>query len=138
MIEPTLALQTAIRDRLTDSDRIAALVDSQNIRDGITRPNQTPCIIMSNASTTLHGHDYTAQRCAWVYLDLHIWTLDAGEDAAKEIAFAVTEVLDKRGLKIDGGYCDHFRVTRSAFPRDPEPAYGHGVLSVEALIRWIV
>lgn len=138
MIEPTLALQTAIRDRLTDSSRIVALVEPDNIRTGSTRPDQLPCIIMSNASTTLHGHDYAAQRCAWVYLDLHIWTLDAGEDAAKEIAFAVSEVLDKRALKIDGGYVDHFRVTRSAFPRDPKPNYGHGVLSVEALIRWIV
>ena len=138
MIEPTLALQTAIRTSLIGSTRIGALVPAENIRAGGSRPDQTPCIIMSNGSTTLHGYDYSAQRCAWVYLDLHIWTLDAGEDAAKEIAFAVTQVLDKRGLKIDDGYCDHFRVTRSAFPRDPEPAYGHGVLSVEALIRWIV
>jgi hypothetical protein len=138
MIEPTLALQIAIRQRLCAQSEVTDLVPADNIRAGGSRPDQTPCIIMSNASTTLHGHDYTAQRCAWVYLDLHIWTLDAGEDAAKEIAFAVTAALDKRGVTFDDGYCDQLRVTRSAFPRDPEPAYGHGVLSVEALIRWIV
>lgn len=62
----------------------------------------------------------------------------AGQDAAKEIAGTVTTALDKRNLQIEGGYCDHFRVTASRFPRDPDPAYGHGVLSVEALIRWTV
>lgn len=138
MIEPTLALQTAIRTALVTAPDMTALVPETHIRAGSTRPDKTPCIIMSDGNTALHGHDYASQRTAWVYLDLHIWTLDAGEDAAKEIAGAAMNALDKRSLAIEGGYCDHFRVTASRFPRDPNPAYGHGVLSVEALIRWIV
>lgn len=139
MIEPTLALQTAIRSRLLDRPAVTALVPADNIRSGSTRPDKTPCIIMANGTTALHGYDYTAQRAAWVNLDIHIWTLDAGEDAAKEIAFAVCEALDSKWkLQIDGGYIDHFEVTRAVYPRDPDPAYGHGVMSVEALIRWIV
>ncbi|MGP4669354.1 DUF3168 domain-containing protein [Agrobacterium pusense] len=138
MIEPTLALQTAIRARLIGKHDVTDLVQADHIRVGSTRPDKTPCIIMSDGNTALHGHDYSSQRTAWVYLDLHIWTLDAGQDAAKEIAGVVTAALDKRNLAIDGGYCDHFKVTASRFPRDPNPAYGHGVLSVEALIRWIV
>src|SRR5690606_17852021 len=105
MIEPTLALQTAIRSALIASPAVINLVPADHIRSGSARPDKTPCIIMANASTSLHGHDYTAQRTAWVYLDLHIWTLDAGEDAAKEIAFAVTTALDKPRLPIGGGYC---------------------------------
>ncbi|MGB3536866.1 MAG: DUF3168 domain-containing protein [Mesorhizobium sp.] len=138
MIEPTLALQTAIRSRLIDVPAVTALVDPLNIRSGSTRPGDTPCIIMANGTTALHGHDYTAQRAAWVNLDLHVWALDAGEDAAKAIAFAVSTALDKHKMQIDGGYCDHFEVTGAVYPRDPDPAYGHGVLSVEALIRWLV
>lgn len=137
MIEPTLALQTAIRTALVGNSAVTALVPADHIRAGSTRPDKLPCIMMSDGNTTLHGHDYTAQRTAWVYLDLHIWTLDDGQDAAKEIAGAVTAALDKP-MTIDGGHCDHFRVTASRFPRDPTPGYGHGVLSVEALIRWIV
>ncbi|MCO6421781.1 DUF3168 domain-containing protein [Sinorhizobium meliloti] len=137
MIEPTLALQTAIRTALVGNSAVTALVPADHIRAGSTRPDKLPCIMMSDGNTTLHGHDYTAQRTAWVYLDLHIWTLDDGQDAAKEIAGAVTTALDKP-MTIDGGDCDHFRVTASRFPRDPTPGYGHGVLSVEALIRWIV
>lgn len=140
MIEPTLALQTAIRTRLIGTPEVMALLehDPTRVRSGSTRPDKTPCIIMSDGNTALHGHDYSSQRTAWVYLDLHIWTLDAGQDAAKEIAGTVMAALDKRNLQIDGGYCDHFKVTASRFPRDPDPAYGHGILSVEALIRWIV
>lgn len=137
MIEPTLALQTAIRAALIAAPAVIALVPADNIRAGSTRPDKTPCIIMANGTTALHGHDYTSQRAAWVNLDLHLWTLDAGEDAAKEIAFAVSSALDKR-LSIAGGYCDHFEVTGAVYPRDPDPAYGHGVLSVEALIRWVI
>ncbi|MCS3740229.1 DUF3168 domain-containing protein [Rhizobium sp. BK661] len=137
MIEPTIALRTAIRAALTASPDVIALVPDTHIRAGGTRPDKAPCIIMTDGTTELHGQDYTAQRAAWVYMDLHVWTLDAGEDAAKEIAFAVSNALDK-SMSIDGGYCDHFRVTRTAYPRDPDPKYGHGVLSVEALIRWIV
>ncbi len=137
MIEPTLALQTAIRTTLIASPEVVALVSADNIRSGSTRPDKTPCIIMANASTTLHGHDYAAQRAAWVYLDLHVWTLDQGEEAAKQIAFAVSNSLDKP-LSIEGGECDHFRITGASFPRDPDPAYGHGVLSVEAFVRWTV
>jgi hypothetical protein len=138
MIEPTLALQTAIRARLIGKQAVTDTVPADHIRSGHTRPDKTPCIIMSDGNTSLHGHDYASQRTAWVYLDLHIWTLDAGQDAAKQIAGIVTDALDKRTIAIDGGYCDHFKVTASRFPRDPDPAYGHGVLSVEALIRWIV
>lgn len=137
MIEPTLALQTAIRATLIADPAVSALVPADHIRAGGSRPDKTPCIIMSNGTTVLHGQDYAAQRAAWVYMDLHVWTLDAGEDAAKEIAFAVTTALDKT-MTVDGGYCDHFRITRAVYPRDPDPNYGHGVLSVEALIRWIV
>lgn len=139
MIEPTLALQTAIRARLIGKPDVMALLDDDpaRIRSGSTRPDKTPCIIMSDGNTALHGHDYSSQRTAWVYLDLHIWTLDAGQDAVKEIAGTVTAALDKP-LNFEGCDCDHFRVNASRFPRDPDPAYGHGVLSVEALIRWIV
>ncbi|CAD7026554.1 hypothetical protein REJC140_02397 [Pseudorhizobium endolithicum] len=136
-MEPTLALQTAIRTALINSPAVTGIVPADHIRSGSTRPDKTPAIIMSDGNTALRGHDYTAQRTAWVYLDLHVWTLDAGEDAAKEIAGAVTAALDKP-LLFEGCECDHFRVTGSRFPRDPDPAYGHGILSVEALIRWII
>ncbi len=137
-MEPILALQTAIRARLLDKPEVTALVPADHIRAGSTRPEMHPCITMGDGTTTLHGNDYRNQSAAWVYLDLHIWTLNTGQDAAKQITATVAAALSKYNLPIEGGYCDHFRVTDSRFPRDPDPAAGHGVLSVEALIRWIV
>jgi hypothetical protein len=135
MIEPVLALQEAINQALVSAPAVTALVSPDHIRAGSTRPDMTPCIIIADGTTTLAGHDYRSQRTAWVRLDLHIWTLDAGEDAAKEIAGAVIRALDKTPT-LQGGDCDHFRVHASRFPRDPDPAYGHGVLSIEAFVRW--
>jgi hypothetical protein len=135
MIEPTIALQKAIRDRLVASPDVD--VWPELIRTGSTRPEKTPCIIMANATTALHGHDYTAQRAAWVNLDIHVWTIGRGQDAAKAIAFAVCQALDGE-LHLDVGYCDQLRVTRAVYPRDPDNRVGHGVLSVEALIRWSI
>jgi hypothetical protein len=139
MIEPTLAVQTAIRAALLDDPAVSALVPADHIQASGSRPDETPCIIMSDGSTTLHGHDYRSQRAAWVYIDLHVWALsdDDGIGIAKAIAFAVTSALDKP-LSFEGCECDHFRVTASRFPRDPNPSYGHGVLSVEALVRWVI
>ncbi|SFH23110.1 DUF3168 domain-containing protein [Ensifer sp. OV372] len=141
MFEPTLALQAAIDTVLVNAPGVMSLLkdDPTRVRAGSTRPDKTPCVIMSDGNTALHGHDYTAQRTAWVYLDIHVWAMgEDAQDTAKEIAGAVMAALDKRSLDIEGGYCDHFRVTASRFPRDPDPTYGHGVLSIEALIRWIV
>lgn len=137
MIEPVLALQTAIRSRLVNMPAVTNLVPADHIRAGSTRPDKHPCIVMGDGTTTLHGNDYRAQSAAWVYLDLHVWTLDAGQDAAKEIAGTVAAALSKHDLQVSGGYCDHFEVKAIRHLRDPNPAYGHSVVSVEALIRWL-
>lgn len=138
MIEPVLALQAAIRNRLIGKSEVLDLVTADHIRAGSSRPDDMPCIIIADGTTTLHGHGYTSQHAAWVYLDIHVWTLDAEPDAAKEIAGTVVAALSKYNLTIDGGYCDHFEVTTTRHHRDPNPAYGHSTVSVEALIRWIV
>lgn len=138
MFEPTLALQTAIRSALLSSPDVMALVPADNIRAASTRPDNTPAIIMSDGATMNGGHDYASQRTAMVFLDIHIWHFgDDAQDAAKTIAGAATAALDKP-LLFEGCDCDHLRVTASRFPRDPDPAYGHGILSVEALVRWII
>jgi hypothetical protein len=143
MIEPTLALQTAIRAKLIAAPAVTALVSADQIRAGSTRPGDCPCIITGSGTTTLHGHDYTGQRAAWIYMDLHVWTkkdddsLTNIDQEAKQLAFAVSQALNK-SLSIEGGYCDQFHVTGSVFPRDPDPTYGHGVINVEAFVRWII
>lgn len=137
MIEPTIALQEAIRAKLISSPAVTAIVPADRIKAGTSRPDECPCIRIGEAHTVLHGNDYAAQRMAEIFLDVHVWTLNEGERRAKEIAWAVQTALDG-GLAVPGADCFGFKITGTRYPRDPDPAYGHGVLSVEALIRWVL
>lgn len=137
MIEPTLALQEAIRAKLINSPAVIALVSADRIKAGTSRPDDCPCIRIGEAHTIMHGNDYAAQRMADIFLDIHVWTLNEGERKAKEITWAVQSALDGE-LSIPGADCFSFKITGTRYPRDPDPAYGHGVLSAESLIRWVV
>jgi hypothetical protein len=138
MIEPTIALQEAIRAKLINSPAVTALVSADRIKAGTTRPDECPCIRIGEAHTVMHGNDYTSQRIAEIFLDVHAWTVNEGERQAKEITWAVQCALDGK-LTVTGGDCFEFKITGARYPRDPDPdAYGHGVLSVEALVRWVI
>nr|WP_321457429.1 DUF3168 domain-containing protein [uncultured Cohaesibacter sp.] len=138
MFEPVIALQAAMRSALVNSPDVLLLVDADSIRAGSTRPDTTPCIIMSGGTTELNGHDYRAQRNAWVNMDLHVWTFGKGQAMAHDIIGAIMHALDNQDLQVDGGYCDHFRTVTTHFIRDPDPDYGHAILKVEAFIRWMI
>lgn len=139
MIEPTLALQTAIRAALIGAPAVAALVPAEHIRAGSTRPDKTPCIIITSGQTIFLGNASGSQYVARVYLDLHIWALEDGADTAKAIGFAVSNVL-KEAPDAAGFSFDDFGRPSIRWMRDPEPdkSYTHGVLTVEAVMRWSV
>lgn len=135
MIEPTLALQTAIRAHLVSDPAIIALVPIDHIRAGSTRPDKLPTIVIGDGRTVMHGHAAGAQFVAGVWLDLHIWAQEDGFDRAKTVGAAVARrLIDWPATS--GFDLETFRHVRTVWPRDPNPDYGHGVLSVEADIRW--
>lgn len=137
MMEPTLALQTAIRSALIASPTVTDLVPADHIRAGSTRPDKLPSIIMSNGQTVFLGNASGSQYVARVFLDLHIWAVEDGADTAKAIGFAVCNVL-KEAPDAAGFSFDEFSLPAVRWMRDPDPdkAYTHGVLTVEALMRW--
>lgn len=137
MLEPTLALQTAIGDALVSSPAVTALVDPAHIRGGSMRPDHFPSIRMANGQTIFLGNASGAQYLARVFLDLHIWAEGDGAEAAKAIGFAVSNVL-KEAPAATGFSFDEFGRPAIRWMRDPEPAksYTHGILTVEAVIRW--
>lgn len=55
MIDPTLALQTAIHDHLVGDPAIVALVDPLNIRIGSSRPENLPGIRIANGTAMMRG-----------------------------------------------------------------------------------
>lgn len=134
MTEPSLALQTAIRARLLNTPAVVALVEPEHIIEGPARPNHFPSVIFGGGQTVLAGRAGT-WRHIWVYIDLHIWTLESGTEGARAIANeidrALVAPLDVPGfLMIDG----NLSVTGARFMRDPGEQYGHGVVSVAAFL----
>ncbi|MES0167821.1 DUF3168 domain-containing protein [Mesorhizobium sp. M0027] len=135
MIEPSLALQTAINARLISTPAVTALVAADQIRTGSMRREQLPCIIMAGSQTEFLGYAAGGQYIARVYMDLHIWALDAGSDLAKAIGFALHNAL-RAPLATEDCYIDEFEASSVLWLRDPDPDFAHGVFKIEAVIRW--
>jgi hypothetical protein len=137
MLEPTLAFQAAVRAALLAAPDVLAIVPADHIRAGSTRPDKMPCIILAGAQTEYLGRAAGSWHVARVFLDAHIWAIEDGADAAKAIGMAALAAL------IDAPQTDDFAVDDYAKPqtvwlRDPQPerAYTHGVMTLEAVIRW--
>ena len=138
MIEPSLALQTAVRGTLLAHPAVPALVQPDRIRAGSTRPDKFPCVVLSGASTHYLGRASGDQHLARVNVDLNIWAIEDGPDTAKAIGFAVSRALIGMADEQDGFSIDQLDQPRLIWLRDPQPelAYTHGVLEIEAVIRW--
>lgn len=141
MLEPSVALQTAVRSALITSGEVQALMPADHIRAGSTRPDKFPTIILTGAQTVYLGRAAGGQHLARVHLDLNLWAVEDGADTAKAIGFAVLNALadppDLAAL-VEGFAVDDWAKPSLLWMRDPQPerAYSHGVMSLEAVIRW--
>lgn len=136
MIEPSVALQTALRATLISDPAVTALVQPEHIRTG--RPDRFPCVIMSGGSTQYLGRASGGQHLARVNLDCHVWAVEDGADTAKAIGFAVSRAVIALADAQEGFTIDQLDQPRVIWLRDvqPELSYTHGVIEIEAVIRW--
>lgn len=137
VIEPSLALRTAIRARLISDTAVTSLVSATSIFAGSSRPEALPCIMLTDAQTIFLGYTAGAGYAARVFVDAHIWAIEDGEDTAKAIGFAAMNAL-REIPNADGCTIDEFAKPSVRWLRDPDPEknYCHGVLTFEAVIRW--
>ena len=135
MIEPSLELQAAIRDRLVSDETVVALVSPTSIRDGNTRPDQFPCVILGDAQTVIERIVYSRKHVRTT-MDLHIWTKETGLAAVKAIAAAVMLALSTTPTLESFAILDH-EVEGVRYMRDPGAEHGHAVVTVSALIEAI-
>ena len=135
MIDPALATRTAIREHLIADPDVTALVPASGIRTG-ARPEDFPVVIIRDGTVHMHGRAAGGQLVATVFVDLYVWT-DTGADAAQQIAAVVARRLltwpTPAGITFD-----EFRHQRTTWVRDPQPEAGHGVLFIEATVRWTI
>lgn len=137
MLEPTLALQIAVREKLISTPDLTALVDARNIRSGSMRPDNLPCLILTAISTGNLGYAAGNQYAAQCLLDLHVWALDDGKDAAWQIGFAACNAL-RDAPETSGFSIDEWEKPVVRWMRDPDPDKNlcHGIISLNAIIRW--
>ena len=139
MIEPSIEFQTAVRAALISNMDVLALVPADHVRAGSTRPDKFPTIIMAGPQTMNLGRTASGEYLTRVYIDLHIWALEDGADAARRISSAVSVALwDTPPSSVVG--IDEFKRPSFRFMRDPDPvrAHCHGIGTVEGVIRWAV
>ena len=129
-----LAVQIAVRDRLTSATDVVALVPADNIVDINSRPAPDPAIILGEGQE-IEG-DRIDRRDSRVFLDLHIWKKEPGLEGVKAIAGAIRSALRSPKLGTASGF--HFgdcRVSSARFLRDPDGETAHAVVTVEALVN---
>ncbi|MBW7056977.1 DUF3168 domain-containing protein [Paracoccus bogoriensis] len=139
MIDPTLALQSLIGDRLAADPAITAHVNPVNIRAGSIRPDHLPAIVLAPARVRLLGRASGGQIVAEVRAFLHIWAIEDGSTVAQAIASAVLAALMDPPAAT-GFSIDDWERPALVWARDPDPARAmmQGTVGLRAVLRWRV
>lgn len=140
MIDPSLAFQTAIRETLIAAPAVFALVTAEHVRAGAIRPDRMPAIVLADARTEYLGAAAGSQRLARVTLTLHVWAQEDGADTARQIGAAVQQAIEFGPRDTAGIVVDEWHPPAVAWVRDPQPEISntHGVMTLEAVVRWRV
>lgn len=132
--DPSLMLQTAVRDRLIAFPGLTALVPPSAIHDAWRRPEALASIMMGEGQTVLDDR-FIARNVIRVFLDLHAWTKGAATAPAKAVTGAIGAALAGPAPTLDAGRCIDFCITHTRHLRDPGNEWGHSVVTVEALVE---
>ncbi|AGT09270.1 tail completion protein gp17 [Paracoccus aminophilus] len=137
MLEPSLALQTAVGDALAASPAVTAHVAPERIRAGSIRPEFMPAILLPAGNVEILGRAASGQTVAEVSLILHLWAVQDSSDVAQEIAGAVLAVL-MDAPPAAGFWFDEWDRPSLAWVPDPDPAqsHSHAAIKLRAVIRW--
>ena len=140
MIAPTLAFQTAVRATLIAAPAVTALVPAERIRAGGLRPDLMPAILLAEAQAEFLGCAAGSQRLARVSLTLHVWAQEDGADTARQIGGAVVHALEFGPADTAEIAVDEWERLSMVWMRDPQPEINntHGVIMLEAVVRWRV
>jgi hypothetical protein len=128
-----LAVQKAIRGRLTATSAVTDLVPATSILDRHARPAPDPSIILGEGQCI--PADDLARQVVRVVLDLHILKKEPGLAGVKTIGAAIRAALHSGRLTLDTGFhCGDCRVSSMRWLRDPDGETGHGVVTVETIV----
>ena len=137
MIDPSLALQVLIGDRLAADPAITAHVAPVNIRAGVLRPDNLPAIALAPARVAVLGRAAGGQIVAEVRLFLHLWTPEDAPSVAQAVAGAMLAAL-MDAPAATGFSVDDWERPALVWARDPDPARAmtQGTVALRAVLRW--
>lgn len=131
---PALAVQKAIRARLTGSAAVVALVPATSILDRNDRPAPDPSIILGEDQVVDPGVSI-ARDVVRIHSTVHIWKAEPSLEGAKTIAGAIWTALKSAPLVLDAGFhCADCRMSGTRFLRDPDGETSHGIVTIETLV----
>lgn len=130
-----LALQKAIRARLTATEDVTDNVPVGHILDRNERPNPRPSIVIGEGQSVDEG-DSIARTLTRVYMDLHVWVEEPSTEISKRITGAIRKsVASGKFPPVDGFHFADCRVRGSRFLRDPDGKTSHAIVTIDALVQ---
>lgn len=129
-MEPSLALQAALRARLVASKAVTAIIPATAIVDRNAAPVLDHSIVIGEAITG--PDDGLARNRHIVAADLHVWRKEPSTVGAKQAIGAIREALADGPLAVAGFHVADLRIASTRFLRDPGGQHSHGVVSLEA------
>lgn len=129
-----LALQKAVRSRLTGTGSVTALVPASSILDRNQRPSPDPSIVLGEVQLVDEGTDF-ARRHVRAFHTIHVWKREPSLEGANAIMSAIQAAIHSARITLEAGYhCADCFVSSMRAMRDPDGETSHGVVTVEALI----
>lgn len=129
------AVQVAIRNRLTATPTVTALVPASAILDVNQRPAPSPSIILGESQAVDEG---TSLRRAHVRIfhTIHVWKREPSLEGVKLICGAIRTAINAGRLDLGTGlHCADALVSSMRQMRDPDGETSHGVVTVEVLVN---
>lgn len=129
-----LALQKAIRGRLTAFPAVTALVSPANVVDRHGAPSAFPAIVLGE-DQEVDAEVSFERRHVTVYATLHVWDRSPTSVTVKAIAEAIRKAVHGADLALDGARLLDLKHAGSRYLRDPDGKTAHAVVTIEALIE---
>ena len=134
----TLALQIALRERLTSATAVTDLVPADAILDRNQRPAPLPSVILGEGQTVEEGSDKERRRLR-IYHTVHVWNREPGLAGVQEIASNIREALNWKRLQLQAPWnAVTARVSSIRAMRDPDGETAHAVITIAALISEVM
>lgn len=132
-----LAVQRAIRARLSATPAVIALVPAASILDKHGRPSPVPAIVLGETQEVDEGTSLHRAHVR-IYHTVHVWRQETSLEGCKEICAAIRKAIHAGRPALEGGmHCADWRVSSMRYLRDPSGDTSHGVVVIEALVSGV-